>query len=200
MSASVRFRILLFTFLISLASWAQGKVIEKIVAVVGDQIILLSDLEDYEYKLKHEGLVQDLLFTIRSKKDLSHDQKALTQHLIDEKMIDLEIKRQGVTATFERIEQEIRSVLAKNRLTRNQLKEALAARGVLFSDYQDFIKASIERQMLVEKVINSKIRISDDDVATAYISKKSKSMENQVFEFSLAHILFDPGHGGDAPA
>ena len=42
------------------------------------------------------------------------------------------------------------------------------------SQYQDFIKTSLERQGLIEHEVTSKIRISDEDISSYYLAKKGR--------------------------
>ena len=188
-----------FVFLSLFGLFAQAKTVDKVVAIVNDQIITLSDTEKYKKKIQGGGLVDDALLRLRDTSTLLKDKNALLNQLIDERILDSEVKKKGLEVTIERVEQEIRNIAKNNNITRNQLKDALQAKGVTMSQYQDFIKTSLERQSLIEKEVSSKIRISDEDVSTYYLSKKGPS-SSQVFEYSLAHILFNPANGGDAGA
>src|SRR5690606_24488382 len=86
-----------------------------------------------------------------------------------------------------------------NGITRAQLKEALVRQGSSFSEYQAFIKKSLERQSLLEKEIRSRIKISDEDISTHYLKEKG-IQSSQIFEYDLAHILFLPQNGGEEAA
>jgi peptidyl-prolyl cis-trans isomerase SurA len=178
---------------------ASAKVVDKIVAIVNDQVITLTDMEKYRKRLQGGGLVDDALVRLNDTATVLKDKNALLQQLINERILDSEVKKKGLEVTIERVEQEIRNIARNNNIDRNQLKTALQAKGVTMSQYQDFIKTSLERQALVEKEVSSKIRISDEDVSSYYLSKKGPS-SSQVFEYTLAHILFNPKNGGEAGA
>ena len=179
----------LLTLLLSLASIgnSQTVVLDKIVAVVNDQIITRSDLQDFRNKLSKGSLVDEGLLRMNSPEKILKDDKALLDHLIDERILDSEVKRKGLEVTIERVEQEIRNIAKKNGLTRNQLREAVVSRGNSFAQYQDFIKTSLERQALIEKEVQSKIRISDEDVIS-YLSSQ-KSFGGQIFEYEISQVL-----------
>lgn len=166
-----------------------GKVVEKIIAIVNNDLVLLSDLNDFTNKIKSNGLVDDALLEFYDRKKLAESNETRIQFLVDEKVIDTEVSRQGIQAPIEKVEGEIRNILNNRGVTREQLKETLAKRGVKFSDYQDFIKTGIQRQSLIEREVSSKIKISDDDIATYYI-QKNLSSKPLVFEFTLSHIVF----------
>src|SRR4051812_9491900 len=177
-----------------------AKVVDKVVAIVNDQPVTMSDMEKYKKKLQTGGLVDDALLKLTDAEALKKDPKALLNQLVDEKLIDSEVKRKNMEVTIERVEQEIRSIAQNNNISRQQLTSALTAKGVNLSQYQDFIKTSLERQGLIEKEVTSKIRISDEDISSYYLAKKGPSA-SQTFEYTLSHILLNPKNaGGDEGA
>jgi peptidyl-prolyl cis-trans isomerase SurA len=178
---------------------ASAKVVDKIVAIVNDQPITMSDVDKFRKRLTTGGLVDDALMKLVDSQNLIKDKSALLNHLIDERLIDSEVKRKSMEVTIERVEQEIRTIAKNNGISRDQLRDALKAKGVSMSQYQDFIKTSLERQGLIEREVTSKIRISDEDVSSFYLAKKGPSGA-QIFEYSLSHILFTPKKGGDEAA
>lgn len=187
--------VLLSAFICSTAS---AKVVEKIIAIVGSEIVTKTDLDQYRKKLKSGGLVDDALLKLADKDKLLNDRQALIDHLINERVIDSEVDRRGLSVTIERVEQEIRNIVGRNGITRDQLKQALAEKGVSFSEYQDFIKTSLEREALIGQEVSSKIKISDEDISSYYLAKQGNA-DAKIFEYKLAHILFRP-KGGDVEA
>ena len=181
------------------AGGAEAKIVDKILAIVNDQLNTLSDVEKFKKKLQTGGLVDDALLKLNDTQAMLKDRTSLLNELVDEKLIDSEVKRKSMEVTIERVEQEIRSIATNNNISRQQLQTALQAKGVNMSQYQDFIKTSLERQNLIEKEVTSKIRISDDDISSYYLAKKGPSA-TQIFEFTLSHILFSPKNGGDEAA
>lgn len=167
-----------------------GELVDKIMVIVNEEIITLSDVADFESRLKNGGLVDDQLVPDEATKQaLLKDRDALLKKLIDARLIDAEVKIQNLSVPFERVEQEIRTIASRNKMTRDELKNALLERGTTFSAYQDFIKTGLERQSLVEKSVTSKIKISEDDVLAALIAE-GRASDTQAFEYSIAHILF----------
>lgn len=191
--------LLLSLMLFSAPFSAHAEIVERIVAIVNDDVVLQTDLAAFRNKLKNNGLVDDALLEFYDKKKMTADGKVLTNYLIDERLIDSEVRRQGIQAPIERVEGEIRNVVKAKQITREQLRAALKARGVQFSEYQDFIKSGIQRQSLLEREVSSKIKISDDDIATYYI-QKNLSTKPLVFEMTLAQIVFLSSNGGEKKA
>lgn len=185
--------------LVSISPSSPAKVIERVVAVVNDQVLLQSDVEAFRKKISGEGLVDDALIQLADKSKLLKDRQALINYLIDEKVLDSEVKKKNLEVTFERVEQEIRNILKARNITRNQLKDVLAEKGASMSDYQAFIKASIERQSLIEREVSSRIKISDEDIAAHYLRSQGPR-KNQSYAYSLSHILFLTSNGGEKGA
>lgn len=198
---SVRSAVSLLTVLVFVnGSVAFAETVERVVAIVNDEIITSSDLDKFAARIKTGGLTDDLLIPDEaSKQTLLKDREKLLQKMIEEKIIDSEVKKQNLTVPIERVEQEIRTVAKRNNLSRDELRAAIRERGIEFSQYQDFIKTGLERQSLVEKAIASRIKISEDDVMAAYMQENGGS-EAQAFEFTLARIFFDSKKGGSSAA
>lgn len=185
--------------LLLLSSFASAEVVERILAIVNDDVILQTDVSEFQKKLKSNGLVDDSLLEFYDRKRMASDTKLLINYLIDERLIDSEVRRQGIQAPIERVENEIRNILSASGRTREQMRAALKARGIQFSEYQDFIKTGLQRQSLLEREVSSKIKISDDDIATYYV-QKNLSTKPLVFELTLAQIVFLESNGGPKKA
>src|SRR5690606_20270480 len=129
----------------------RAEIIEKTVAIINDQVITLSDIENYKRQLNRGGMVDDLL--VSDRKERFNDRSKLIEVMINEKIIDSEVQKQNLSVTVERVEAEIKNLAAQNRITRDQLKQALREQGVDFAEYQNFIKKRIERHSLIERAI-----------------------------------------------
>lgn len=196
MSSNIVSLIILF---FCLSAQAKTIEVEKVLTVVNDRAILKSDLERTAKTLSGDSLVDETLLQLYDRVDLTKNQDKMTQYLIDEAIVDSEVKRKGLDVTIERVDQEIRNILKGKNITRPQLRDALAAKGVSMTEYQAFIKKSIERRSLIDREISSRIKISDEDVAVFY-TRMSTKKDSQTFDYDLAHILFLTKNGGEAAA
>jgi len=171
----------------------ESKIIEKVYAVVNGEIITLTEIVEYQDKLKNGGFLNDLLFSDPEERDKAlHDKDFLIKLMVDEKIMDYEIKQQGLQITEERVKKEIGSIAKRQNMSVNQMEQAIGAQGMDFLEYRDFVKKSIERRQLVEKEITSKIKISEQDIVSHYLAT-SEGKKSQVFEFTLSHILLPKG-------
>lgn len=173
--------------------------VEGIIAIVNSEIVTDSDVRAFQKKLKNNGIIDDILLMGKTADEVKGDRGAQLDYLINEKLLESEIKRLNLSVTVERVEQELRDIAKKNGIPRSELAGAIRAQGLVFSDYQDFIKSRIERQSLIEQEITSKIRVSDDDVLAEYTRQRPDSRSG-IYEYTVAHILFNPRKGGGPQA
>lgn len=188
---NIRYRTLTIVLLLTTTcSYANAKVLEKIYAVVNGETITLTEIQGYQEKLKSGGFLNDLLFTSpETRAKAQKDRDFLLKLLIDEKIIDFEVKQNGFLVTDERALKEISSIAQRQNMTVGQLKQALGGQGIDFDEYKKFVKQSVERRQLVEKEITSKIKISEQDIISEYLSQKQGGTKH-AFEYDLSHILF----------
>ncbi len=135
-----------FLFLITLllvASTAAAEVVERVVAVVGTEIITLSDLK----KFSANGSRQDPL-----------------DALIREKLLKAEMERLGVAATAAEIEAAIQDVAKRNNITVGILKGELARKGVAFEQYKKDLGGQIRQMKFLSQVIFPRIKLSEDEI------------------------------------
>jgi peptidyl-prolyl cis-trans isomerase SurA len=169
---------------------AHAEVVDRVMAVVSEEAVTLSDMRKLREQLKSDKM-QDDLFTI-NKADLMKDDKKALDYLIEEKILKSEIKRQNLEVSKEAVDEEINKIQRRNKIDRAQLREALKAQGTNFADYMDYIKDRMERQAIIQQSITSKIKISDDDINAYYLEHFGKTKKN-AFQYTLSHILFRKG-------
>jgi len=190
---------LLFTFFLLVPFFAHAETVERIVAIVNNEIVLESDFKELQHKMKTPALLDDSLYMGKSADDLKKDRKVQLDYLINEKILQSEIKRLNHSVTMERVDQEIKDKAKKNNVTVAEVLAAFKAQGISASEYQSFLKEKIEKQSLVESEIISKLRISDDDALAEYL-KKHPENKSSVNEFTISHIFFNPKKGGSEAA
>lgn len=171
--------------------------VDRIVAIVNSEIVTESDLRNFSKKIGQNNMfVDDMLLGGTRIEDLKNNPDLKMNYLINEKLMAGEIKRLNLSVTIEKVEQEIRDIAKRNRMTRNELLDAIKNQGVPVSEYQDFIKNRIERQSLIQSEVSSKIRISDEDVLAQY-QRMNPDAGAGVYEYTLAHIVLNPQKGVD---
>lgn len=170
--------------------------VDRVVAVVNSEAILESDLIALEKKAQNVALVEEVLLQNQSAADLRKSSESRLNYLINERLLDSQVKRLGLTASSERIDQEIKQMAQRYKTTPDEiLAAAKADMGFSTQDYRAFLKKQIERQSLIESEISSKVRVSDEEVYAEFrkINPRSKGSLGEV---TIAHIFFNTKKSG----
>ncbi len=184
-----------FIFSLFFGLLTQAEVVERVVAIVNNDIITLSDTSAFTKKLDRNNFLDDLLLFGKPPAEIKKDASEQLDYMINERLMDSEVKRLNLSVTIERVEQEIREIAKRNGMNRSELMTAVSGQGITVSEYQSFIKSKVERQSLIEAEVTSKIRVSDEDILAQY-SREYPSASAGIYEYSIAHILFNSKKGG----
>lgn len=140
--------IAIFCALLVVPSFARGaETIDKIIAIVGKDPIMASDLQ----KAKE--------FT----SDKTSDAEIL-EELINEKLIEGEIKRMEIEITPEELSQAIAGILRQNQMTLDELKAELKAKKSSYTAYKEQVSQNIKRMKFIGRAIYSRIVVTDEDI------------------------------------
>ncbi|HDI60286.1 MAG TPA: hypothetical protein ENF48_08040 [Desulfobacteraceae bacterium] len=148
---------------------AAAELVDRIVAVVNDDVILLSELEQamapYVERLSAMGYSpekeQQMRYKIR--------EEVLNQ-LIDRQLTDQEVRRLGISVTPAEIDSAIERVKEANFLTDETLREAVAQQGYTMAQYRENVSSQILRTKLVNQEIRSRTVITSEDIKAYYES------------------------------
>ncbi len=122
-----------------------GEVVDRIVAVVGKEIITLSELQEYRKNTKKDPL----------------------EGLIRERLLVMEMERLGIAATDDDLADALRQVLSRNQMTPEQLRSELSRKGTSFDRYKDQLRQEIRRYKFLGQVIVPRIRVSEEEISSA---------------------------------
>ena len=149
------------------ASPARASVVERVVAVVGEHAILLSDLRARArpFLLRiHRQLPRGAQRTAAT----SQLYKVLLERMVDEQLQQRAAARAHIAVSASEIDQAIARVAAQNGLTVEQIMNEAVRNGMNEPAY----RREIRRQVLDAKMMNlrlqGRIRITEDDLRSAY--------------------------------
>lgn len=175
------------------------EVINKIIASVSSEVVLLSDLNSFENRIGRTGAVDDTLLLGQKIDSLKGNKKAQLDYLVREKIIESEVKRLGLTVPDSQVESEMSQMARRNRMDTEAFGRYLQAEGYSLDDYKKVLKTRIERQNLFEREIISKLRITDED-AYGVFQTTYPNYRPSVGEFKISQIFFSNKKGGATEA
>ncbi len=155
------------------AKGESAEVVDRIVAVVNDDIITLFELnrsfKPYEEKIRKLGYSTDkehkILFKVR---------EDMLNRLIDQKLKDQEIERLKIRIDEREIDQTIERIKETNFYTDEDLRHTLANEGLTMEEYRERIKEQILRTKLINLKVRSKIVITKEDITSYYNNHPDK--------------------------
>ena len=149
------------------AGVAGARTIERIVAVVNREIILLSELnERVRPMLPQLKRIPDR--TARAQQ-LDQLRRQMLQNMVDEKLIVQEARKLKLTITDKDLERAIKDVMRRNNLTRKQLEKALAGEGKSITAYkQKILRPQLLRLRVINVQVRSRVSVTDDEIRALY--------------------------------
>ena len=143
---------------------ASATVIERLEAAVNDQVVLKSDVERFRKTIPLRSQLDPLF----GGSPLAKEGEKATDSEILEFLIDERIILQQFPMSDADVESEINSIQANNHLTRDQLKQAIAAQGFDYDDYFRLIRVGAAKRNLIDREIRTKVSVSEDDIRNYY--------------------------------
>lgn len=161
-------------------------VVDRIVAVVNDDIVILSELNEkilpYVEKLKTFGYSrekeQEILYKVR---------EDVLNRLIEQKLKDYEIRNSNITVDEAEIDNAIERIKETSFFTDEDLREALARDGLTLEAYREDMKEQILRSKLINYKIKSKIVITREEIRAYYDNHKEDYSGDT--EYHLRNII-----------
>jgi peptidyl-prolyl cis-trans isomerase SurA len=157
----------------------------RIVALVNNEIITLHELEKAFNQLNP---------TLLEKGSRQEIQKQLLFQLIDQKLIDLQIKRLGIQIPAEEVDKAISRIMEEQGLTgTGELARALEKEGLSEADFRNKVKDQILRYRLVSREIGSKIIIAEERIKEYFEKNKGQFQKQEGIHLALIFLKADGG-------
>ncbi|MBW2031420.1 MAG: peptidyl-prolyl cis-trans isomerase [Deltaproteobacteria bacterium] len=148
-----------------------GEIVNRIVAIVNDDIITLYELNKRIKELT--GLVPNDL-RLKGEEEYLATRRQVLELLIDEKIARRKIDELGIRISKRRIDATIERVKEENRWTQEDLLRMLKEEGMTFEEYREKIKGELERVELINHEVKSKIVIREEEIRKYYEDHKER--------------------------
>lgn len=172
---------------------ARARVVERVAAVVGDAIVLASEVEERVAPLLAD--VNQIHDPDKRAARSAALRREVLDRLIDDELILQQAAELKVSINNEQVDASIEEIKKQNNLTDEQLREALRGQGMTMTAY----RADLRRQLLRFRVLNiavgSRVNISDDEVR-AYYERHMKDGSNT--QVRASHVFISIPENADA--
>lgn len=160
-------------------------VVDRVVAVVNQEIITLSELEKWINPFKEEIVAGDHL---EKRERVQALRREVLEKLIEEKLIDQEVKKLAIKVSSKEIEAALEGVRRRNSATQEQLEKALSAEGMTLESYKKQIEKSLQRRKLIGGAVKVETKAGENEFKEFYQKHIDRYRINETFR--PAHILF----------
>jgi peptidyl-prolyl cis-trans isomerase SurA len=178
-----------------LAASARAELVDRVAAVVNNDVIALSEVEQRATPLLARTELKD------PKERAAVREKVLRQALdmlVGEKLMEQQLRDKNMDVTDQELDATVDSVKQEQHLTSEQLEQALRDQGFTMQSYRDMLKKTLARRKLVAAQVRPKVKISDEDIKAEYARwAKAESSDPEVH---ARHILVQVAANAPADA
>ena len=153
--------------LLSLLSLAWSAPVDRIAAIVNNDVITISEVYDTGSKF-----IIDEVLDVKKRRAA---ERMVLETLITQKLIDQELKRIGMDVTDEEIQRSISDIARSNKLSIDQLREEIAKSGLDWNQYKTQLSGSIRQMKFNQVVLQPRITINEDALLDRY-NRQSSSL------------------------
>lgn len=158
---------------------AEAKLLDKIAAIVDDNIITLSQINRVSNSLAIKKSVAPMIYDQNSFSNEELLAININKFLVRSKLSDI-----GYTITDDQVEARIKANQEHLGVDRKSLMGFLKQQGTSFDEYFETLREAIEYSYFVNRVISPMISISEQDVKNAYY-KNNKNDSRMNFKYVL---------------
>lgn len=171
-------RILILINLFLLPVVAHAIVLDRVVAVVGDQAITERDVTLAMRDFGGVGIKKDAV-----------NRKDVLEGLIQDALLAQAMQRSNIVVNEEDINRAIRNVMSQYGMSNiAQLRAAVAKQGISFDQYRENLKKHIQQMKFMNQNIGSQVKISDQDLEDYYRSHMQRFKGTSAVH--IAEIIF----------
>ncbi len=159
-------------------------VVDRIVAVVNQEIVTLSEVEKRSGSLKEENEEKDRLE--RKQRAHAFRRKALDL-IIEEKLIDQEIKKAGIKIAGKEVDAAVEEIRRRNNVTPEEFESALAKEGFDPESFKKQIEKKLLRIRLIQRIVKAEYTAGEKELREFY--RKNMDRYRAKESYRASHVL-----------
>jgi peptidyl-prolyl cis-trans isomerase SurA len=169
--------LLIVAALLSTVPAYAGKVGERVVAVVGDEIILETELDQWAASQVRAAPNLD---TPEGKKEWDAHRRKVLDQMIDSRLVQQQAVELKITVGSDEIDRALEEVKKQNNLDDAQFAQALKQQGFTLESYRKNLRKQLIEMRVVNQAVRSRVSVTEDEVRAAYKqSERTLSGERQ---------------------
>jgi peptidyl-prolyl cis-trans isomerase SurA len=169
---------------------AEAAVVERIVAIVGERAILLSDVRERArpfllraYDSVPQGPQRDAA--------ISQIYRAVLGRMVEEELEDRAAEKAGIVVTPQEIDSALDRVASQNNISKGTVLAEAKRSGLTEAQYRDELRRQVLQAKLVNVRLQGRIRVTETDLRSAY--HRLVVEERQRLQQRLQKLVLDAG-------
>jgi peptidyl-prolyl cis-trans isomerase SurA len=144
---------------------AEAGTVERIVAVVNNEVVLLSELKERASQI---GQTIDDTGPPEARRKAEQQLRQVLDRLVDDLLVLQQATELKLAVEEAEVDRAIEEVKKNNNLTTEQFAEALGAQGYTLASYRKDLRKQLLRLKVINTAVRSHINLSDEDVKAFY--------------------------------
>lgn len=183
--------------LASLLAPARAAVVDRVAAVVNEEVITLSEV----YDLGSVFIDQRCPPPMSTEACRSEAELEVLDSLIMRSLIRQELDRLGLTVTGSEVDRTIDSIARDNDYeTREELRAAVEASGMRWDTYREQLTEQLMQMKFTENVVRPRVAVTDDELEDLYKRQAREYAGPPLVKLSATLLAVPPETGPEALA
>jgi peptidyl-prolyl cis-trans isomerase SurA len=173
-------KLLLIIFFLIFVMPSHGEVVDRIIAIVNDDIITLKEVESYVYLEKRNQFtsIDEYLRNLQLKERLDF--------FISGLLIKQQAKKLKIDVSDKEVESIVENIKKQNLITEIELKEQLKKDNITYDSFAEGIRMNVLRSRVLARVVSQEIKVTDAMLKEYYDKHKD---EYRDMEYHLKQIF-----------
>ena len=183
--------IILFVLQLYCPAFTRAETVNRIVAVVNDDIITLKDLQEEGamifQKIRREAPPAQVGQAMHAAR------KEMLSTLIDKKIIEQRAAKLGFSVSDQELEDNLNQMIASRGLTKESFRQEMIKRGDTVEHYRTMLRTQLLQSKLVNFDVRSKVVITDDKVRDYYENQFASSKTESGYHLQQIGVKWGTG-------
>lgn len=184
-----------FIVFFALAQTAYGDIVDRVVAVVNEDVITLSEVNEEGKPLFQR--VAEQAPASELPEALKQVRQTVIDKLIEKKIMLQEAKKADISVSEEEIDRAFELILKRNNTTRQQFRNELAVMGLTEEQYRENLRNQVLSSKLVSYEVRSKVIIPESKIIDYYDTHYTERVGEGGYYILQIGIAWDSINNGE---
>jgi len=174
----------------------QARLVEKLVAQVGEDLIFLSDIYQFQKYVGHDLLPDSVLFKLFAKKALLKNRSLALEFLITSSMLYQLAKAERLAVKPKVFEKDGSIKMNREESSlKNSWAQKLQSQKITLDQFWDLVDTYATNDLLISRQVISKIIIPESEINGYYLNKYGKPLF-ETFTYNFLSVAFPKNKEG----